>query len=249
LKTSGNREFFSPRDANGHGTHTASTAAGTFIDDVSYRGLALGTIRGGAPRARLAIYKVCWNVLGGQCSSADILKAFDEAIHDGVDVLSLSIGSSIPLFSDIDERDGIATGSFHAVAKGITVVCGAANDGPFAQTVQNTAPWILTVAASSMDRALPTPITLGNNKTFLVWSFSYFLDFNHFNQQHGSSLKPLHSKLNCLTVEPMISAQATTLNFHTNLAGPSHIFWKGNWFQKLNLSRGQGTEPQLCRVV
>ncbi|KAF9667065.1 hypothetical protein SADUNF_Sadunf16G0294100 [Salix dunnii] len=167
LNTSGDREFFSPRDANGHGTHTASTAAGGFIHNVSYRGLGHGTIRGGAPRARLAIYKVCWNVLGGQCSSADILKAFDEAIHDGVDVLSLSIGSSIPLFSDIDERDGIATGSFHAVAKGITVVCGAANDGPFAQTVQNTAPWILTVAASSMDRAFPTPITLGNNKTFL----------------------------------------------------------------------------------
>ncbi|CAK7357469.1 unnamed protein product [Dovyalis caffra] len=167
LNTSGNQEFFSPRDANGHGTHTASTAAGTFVDNVSYRGLALGTIRGGAPRARLAIYKVCWNVLGGQCSSADILKAFDEAIHDGVDVLSLSIGSSIPLFSDIDERDGTATGSFHAVAKGIAVVCAAANDGPSVQTVQNTAPWILTVAASSMDRAFPTPITLGNNKTFL----------------------------------------------------------------------------------
>jgi hypothetical protein len=97
------------------------------------------------------------------------LKAFDEAIHDGVDVLSLSIGSSIPLFSDIDERDSIATGSFHAVAKGITVVCGASNDGPSAQTVQNTAPWILTVAASSMDRAFPTPITLGNNKTFRVY--------------------------------------------------------------------------------
>ncbi|KAJ6423115.1 hypothetical protein OIU84_024112 [Salix udensis] len=167
LNISGNREFFSPRDANGHGTHTASTAAGAFVHNVSYRGLGHGTIRGGAPRARLAIYKVCWNVLGGQCSSADILKAFDEAIHDGVDVLSLSIGSSIPLFSDIDERDGIATGSFHAVAKGITVVCGAANDGPFAQTVQNSAPWILTVAATSMDRAFPTPITLGNNKTFL----------------------------------------------------------------------------------
>uniref|UniRef100_A0A6N2KK66 Inhibitor I9 domain-containing protein n=1 Tax=Salix viminalis TaxID=40686 RepID=A0A6N2KK66_SALVM len=166
LNTSENSEFLSPRDANGHGTHTASTAAGNFVDNVSYRGLGLGTIRGGAPRAQLAIYKVCWNVLGGQCSSADILKAFDEAIHDGVDVLSLSIGSSIPLFSDVDERDGIATGSFHAVAKGITVVCGAANDGPSAQTVQNTAPWILTVAASSMDRAFPTPITLGNNKTF-----------------------------------------------------------------------------------
>ncbi|XP_028954318.1 subtilisin-like protease SBT3.4 isoform X3 [Malus domestica] len=141
--------------------------AGSFVANISYKGLGLGTIRGGAPKARLAIYKVCWNVLGGKCSTADMLKAFDEAIHDGVDVLSLSIGHPIPLFSDVDERDGIATGSFHAVAKGITVVCGAGNNGPSAQTVSNTAPWIITVAASTMDREFPTSITLGNNKTFL----------------------------------------------------------------------------------
>ncbi|KAL5831463.1 hypothetical protein ACOSQ3_016879 [Xanthoceras sorbifolium] len=167
LNSSEDQEFLSPRDANGHGTHTASTAAGSFVESVSYKGLGLGNVRGGAPRARLAIYKVCWNLLGGQCASADILKAFDEAIHDGVDVLSLSIGSSIPLFSDVDERDGIATGSFHAVVRGITVVCGASNDGPSEQTVQNTAPWILTVAASTMDRTFPTPIVLGNNRTLV----------------------------------------------------------------------------------
>lgn len=100
-----------------------------------------------------------------------MLKAFDEAIHDGVDVLSVSIGYPIPLFSDVDERDGIATGSFHAVAKGITVVCSAGNNGPSAQTVSKTAPWIITVAASTMDREFPTSITLGNNKTFLVCVF------------------------------------------------------------------------------
>lgn len=168
LNTSKRTEFMSPRDAHGHGTHTASTAAGSFVTNVSYKGLGHGTIRGGAPNARLAIYKVCWNVLGGQCSAADMLKGFDEAIHDGVDVLSLSIGGSVPLFSDVDERDGISTGSFHAVARGITVVCAASNDGPLAQTVQNISPWIITVAASTMDRAFPTSITLGNNKTFLV---------------------------------------------------------------------------------
>lgn len=32
--------------------------------------------------------------------------------------------------SEVDERDGIAFGSFYAVAKGITVVCAASNDGP-----------------------------------------------------------------------------------------------------------------------
>lgn len=168
LNASGEREYLSPRDANGHGTHTASTAAGSLVSNVSYKGLALGTARGGAPNARVAVYKVCWNVFGGQCASADILKAFDEAIHDGVDVLSLSIGFWIPLYSDVDERDGIATGSFHAVVRGIIVVCGAGNDGPVAHTVQNTPPWILTVAASSIDRAFLTSITLGNNKTFMV---------------------------------------------------------------------------------
>ncbi|KAJ8632449.1 hypothetical protein MRB53_025785 [Persea americana] len=56
-------------------------------------------------------------------------------------------------------------GSFHAVAKGITVVCAAENDGPLSQTVSNIAPWIITVAAVTMDRAFPTIITLGNNRT------------------------------------------------------------------------------------
>lgn len=169
LNISENKEFLSPRDAHGHGTHTASTAAGSIVkEEVSYKGLGVGSARGGAPRAHLAIYKVCWKVLGGQCAAADILKAFDEAIRDGVDVLSLSIGSSIPLFSEVDARDGIASGSFHAVARGITVVCGASNDGPSTHSVQNTAPWILTVAASTIDRMFPSLITLGNNKTFLV---------------------------------------------------------------------------------
>ncbi|TXG55914.1 hypothetical protein EZV62_017227 [Acer yangbiense] len=165
FNTSGTIEFFSPRDANGHGTHTSSTAAGAFVKNANYKGLGNGVARGGAPLARLAMYKVCWNVKGGQCAAADILKAFDEAIHDGVHVISVSIASEIPLLPEVDQHNAIATGSFHAVAKGIPVVCAAGNDGPTSQTVQNTAPWNLTVAASSTDRAFPTLITLGNNKT------------------------------------------------------------------------------------
>ncbi|CAI9772040.1 unnamed protein product [Fraxinus pennsylvanica] len=82
-------EYLSARDHEGHGTHTASTAGGSFVHNVTVGGLAYGTARGGMPHARLAIYKVVWNGLG---TAADILKAFDEAIHDGVDVLSLSLG-------------------------------------------------------------------------------------------------------------------------------------------------------------
>ncbi|KAG8381587.1 hypothetical protein BUALT_Bualt06G0137000 [Buddleja alternifolia] len=157
-----NNEFISPRDSDGHGTHCASTAAGAFVSNISFNGLAPGVARGGAPRARLAAYKVGW--LGGVTSSVDILKAFDEAIHDGVDVLSVSIGIDLPLYPEVDKRDVIYYGSFHAAANGITVVCSGGNSGPLYGTIEDVAPWIITVAASSMDRSFPTPIILGNNQ-------------------------------------------------------------------------------------
>nr|VDD44424.1 unnamed protein product [Brassica oleracea] len=163
-------DYISARDFNGHGTHVASIAGGSYIPDVSYKGFAGGTLRGGAPRARIAMYKACWyleELDGVTCSFSDIMKAMDDAIHDCVDVLSLSLGSRVPLFSETDMRDGIATGAFHAVAKGITVVCAGGNAGPSTQTVVNTAPWILTVAATTLDRSFATPITLGNNKLIL----------------------------------------------------------------------------------
>ncbi|XXG76250.1 hypothetical protein AAC387_Pa08g0639 [Persea americana] len=161
INTTAGMEYLSPRDAMGHGTHTSSTAAGSLVHNVSYKGLALGTARGGAPRARLAMYKACWNTRG-VCSNADILKAFDEAIHDGVDVLSVSLGSGETYTLDV-----IAVGSLHAVFKGITVVCAAGNSGPSSESITNVAPWIITVAASTMDRSFPTPITLGNNRTIM----------------------------------------------------------------------------------
>lgn len=120
--------------------------------------------RGGAPSSWLAIYKVCWAT--GGCSSADLLAAFDDAIFDGVDVLSVSLGSPPPLSSYIE--DVVSIGSFHAVAQGISVVCSAGNSGPYSQTVINSAPWIFTVAASTIDRAFPTAISLGNNQTVVV---------------------------------------------------------------------------------
>lgn len=170
LNTSGGVEFLSPRDAVGHGTHTASIAAGALVENANFRGLAEGLARGGAPSAHLAVYKVCWST--GGCSSADILAAFDDAVLDGVDVLSVSLGSSPPLTAYFD--DSLAIGSFHAVAKGITVVCSAGNSGPYPQTIINTAPWVISVAASTIDRTFPTVITLGNNRTLVVCQCLYF---------------------------------------------------------------------------
>ncbi|XP_019195102.1 PREDICTED: subtilisin-like protease SBT3.9 isoform X1 [Ipomoea nil] len=164
--TIGIRDYISPRDSNGHGTHTSSTAAGSPVSNVSYKGLSLGTLRGGAPRARLAIYKIGWE--DGIFTDADILKAFDTAIHDGVDVISASFGADVPLYSELYPQAGaISFGSFHAVAQGITVVAAGGNAGPAAQTVSNGEPWIITVAANTPDRAFPTPITLGNGQTLM----------------------------------------------------------------------------------
>ncbi|KAL2895383.1 CO(2)-response secreted protease [Bienertia sinuspersici] len=150
----------SARDQLGHGTHTASTAAGASVQNSSYYGLADGAARGGSPASHVAVYRVC-SMIG--CSGSAILAAFDDAIADGVDLLSLSLGSSAAFAPDFS-TDPIAIGSFHAVQKGITVVCSAGNDGPGPQTVVNVAPWILTVAATTIDRDLESSVVLGNKK-------------------------------------------------------------------------------------
>lgn len=152
------------RDMIGHGTHVASTAAGNSLPDVSYYGLASGTAKGGSPGSRIAMYRVC-TFFG--CRGSSILAAFDDAISDGVDVLSLSLGSSA-VFELEFSTDPIAIGAYHAVAKGITVVCSAGNDGPSLQTVVNIAPWILTVGATTIDRDFESDVVLGGNKVIKV---------------------------------------------------------------------------------
>ena len=148
----------SPLDDDGHGSHTASTAAGRAVANVSLYGLAAGTARGAVPGARLAIYKVC-------CSEADILAGFDDAIADGVDVISISIGSPFPFdyFSDV-----IAIGAFHAMSRGVLTSAAAGNSGLVGGRVCNVAPWMLSVAASSIDRQFIDRIVLGNGDTIVV---------------------------------------------------------------------------------
>ncbi|KAG9444244.1 hypothetical protein H6P81_015584 [Aristolochia fimbriata] len=152
----------SPRDAVGHGTHTASTAAGAVVHNASYYGLAAGAARGGSPSSRVAMYKAC--SLGG-CSGSTLLKAIDDAIKDGVDIISISIGISSIFQSDF-VSDPISIGAFHASQKGVLVVCSGGNDGPDPLTVVNAAPWIFTVAASNIDRDFQSSIALGNGLVF-----------------------------------------------------------------------------------
>ncbi|KAG1355082.1 hypothetical protein COCNU_07G011940 [Cocos nucifera] len=126
-----------------------------FVANADALGQATGTAAGMAPYAHVAVYKVCTEI---GCFTSDMLAGLDNAIQDGVDVLSLSLGGySLPFFDD-----GIAIGAFRAVEKGIFVSCAAGNEGPFNATVSNEAPWILTVGASTIDREIRVTVELGN---------------------------------------------------------------------------------------
>ncbi|GER40534.1 subtilase family protein [Striga asiatica] len=163
-------EMPSPRDTDGHGTHTASTASGVQVDSANFFGLGQGKARG-ISGSRIAVYKVCWAGIG--CDSASILKAFDDAIADGVDIISVSLGSDEQFdYSD----DPIAIGSFHAMRNGILTSGSAGNDGPKLKTVTNSAPWMLTVGASSIDRKFVARVELGNGQYFYGIAINVFDD-------------------------------------------------------------------------
>ncbi|XP_021894467.1 subtilisin-like protease SBT4.13 [Carica papaya] len=151
----------SARDTDGHGSHTASTAAGNEVSDVSFFGMAKGVAIGGVPFARIAAYKVC---VENGCGTEALLAAFDDAIADGVDVITISIAPAIGL--DF-VNDPIAIGAFHAMAKGIITVQSAGNSGPSSTLVASVAPWILSVAASTIDRSFVNKVVLGNGKTLV----------------------------------------------------------------------------------
>ncbi|TKY70215.1 Subtilisin protease SBT5.3 [Spatholobus suberectus] len=148
--------FRSARDSSGHGSHTASTAAGRHVENMNYMGLAAGGARGGAPMARIAVYKACWD---SGCYDVDLLAAFDDAIRDGVHIISLSLGPEAPQGDYFN--DAMSVGSFHAAKRGVLVVASVGNEGnPGSAT--NLAPWMITVAASSTDRDFISDIILGN---------------------------------------------------------------------------------------
>ncbi|GAY54909.1 hypothetical protein CUMW_160410 [Citrus unshiu] len=83
-------DYDSPRDFLGHGTHISSIIAGIRVQDANYFG-----------------YEQPWAV--------DVLAGIDQAVADGVDVMSLSFGFPETIF-DINP---IAIGAFAALKEGI----------------------------------------------------------------------------------------------------------------------------------
>ena len=143
-------EFLSPRDADGHGTHIAATAAGNRVR-ARLNGSEVATIRGIAPRARIAVYKACWLRPGAtraSCAISDLTQAIDDAVADGADIINYSIGNTEATIANADDAALLA-----ATKAGVLAIVAAGNDGPLLGSIGSPAgsPWVLTVAASSRD--------------------------------------------------------------------------------------------------
>lgn len=140
-----------PLDIDGHGSHTASTAAG----NVTWAMVDAPTtqlkrrISGVAPHANLISYRVC---RADGCWTADELAAIEQAILDGVDIINHSVGGT----AVVDSWTSLYDFAFLAArAAGILVVNSAGNNGPGGGTVGTpaVAPWLMTVGASTHDRS------------------------------------------------------------------------------------------------
>ncbi len=157
-------EFASPRDYNGHGTHTASTAGGN--NDVETTGAAsiFGSISGMAPRARISVYKALWSEQDGSQASgftSDLVAAIDQAVADGVDVINYSVEGSATNF-----LEAVQVAFLFAADAGIFVAASAGNSGPANFTVAHPGPWVTTVAAGTHNRNGEGSFRLGNNVTY-----------------------------------------------------------------------------------
>jgi len=162
-----NWEYASARDSNGHGSHTAGTAAGAAGVAASIGGVAFGNVGGMAPRARLAVYKVCWTADFGAgeengCPTDSSVAAIEQAVLDGVNVISFSIGNSGGGGTFDEPTEQAFLGAANA---GVFVAAAAGNQGPAAQApapVTHLSPWLTTVANSTHNRTYVASATLGN---------------------------------------------------------------------------------------
>ena len=157
-------EFNSPRDYDGHGTHTSATAAGNYRTTVTGPAAVFGKVSGMAPGARIAMYKALWSAQDASTANgftSDLVAAIDQAVADGVDVINYSVSGSATNF-----RDPVEISFLYAADAGVFVSASAGNSGPTASTVAHPSPWVTTVAAGTHNRSISDTATLGNGTTY-----------------------------------------------------------------------------------
>lgn len=137
----------SVEDTQGHGSHTASTAAG------NSRAATLGSftthIAGVAPHANLVVYYGCAPA-PKNCPDDALTSAVEHAVADGVvDVINYSISGGFDPWGDPTSQAFLAAenaGIFIAAAGGNT---SASTPEAIPGTVNHFEPWVLTVAAAN----------------------------------------------------------------------------------------------------
>ena len=117
-------------DGAGHGTAVAMVAAGGRVKS------PFGELVGAAPGAWIGAYRVFGGVTGEEANSASFLRALDDAVADGMDVVNISLGFSPPYREDVDP---ISDAVKRAVAMGVMVVKAAGNEGPDVASVDSPA--------------------------------------------------------------------------------------------------------------
>ncbi|MBK9167105.1 MAG: S8 family serine peptidase [Bryobacterales bacterium] len=150
-----------PRDRVGHGTAAAMIAAGRRVQGPA------ATIVGVAPRAYLGNYKIFGSPgVNDSTFGSVLIEAIEDAFDDGMDIVSLSLGSPA-LYGPLDQCRN-ASGALEAcdiraevvdlaMRSGMAVVVSAGNDGdyglrfPALNTIHTpgTAPAAITVGATT----------------------------------------------------------------------------------------------------
>ena len=136
----------SARDADGHGTHTTTTAAGDLVSSAIMLGVDRGPVSGVAPGASVLEYRVCDK---DGCFSSDSVAAVAQAISDGADAINFSISGGADPYSD-----PVELAFLDAYAAGISVNAAAGNAGPGAATADHGGPWTTTVGASTWNGSI-----------------------------------------------------------------------------------------------
>jgi subtilisin family serine protease len=138
-------------DINGHGSHTASTAAGN-ATNINFLGQTVA-ISGVAPHANIIAYQVCFTDTssgGALCEESSVIAAADQVIQDGiVDVVNYSLSGGTDAWSD-----DVALSLLNLTDAGVFVAAAAGNGGPDPSTVQHQEPWTMSVAALTHDRVI-----------------------------------------------------------------------------------------------
>jgi len=147
---------YTPRDRFGHGTATASCAAG-FTNSGAAASTTGGAVSftGMAPKAFLGNYKIQGSPGVNDGPTDDILiQAVSDAVADGMDVISLSFGT---IATTSAANDPVAS-AYEAAAQKTVVVVAAGNDGDDTFNLGENYPYFNSISSPGI---APSVITAG----------------------------------------------------------------------------------------